>query len=724
VNDNPNEDRDDDLTLGEQAIRDAFDNAEPPRDTLAWAKFTIDRYEPLISGPRADITKVYEPLYLEAVAITSIEEPDYYARLHQKLKSRGVRIGDWERRVRDTERRIKQEREDKAKATVRPKQATVPKGGQESQATELVKLAVAAGAELFHDEDGGYATVPINNHFETHPLRSRMFRRWMTHSYYTKSQKAPNAEALQAAINTLDAKARFEGAQIKTWLRLAAGDGKLYLDLADQDWRMVEVDRGGWHIIKPSRPPVRFRRPPGMLPLPAPVDGGSIDNLHKYLNVASDEDFRLAVAWLIGCYRERGPFPILILNGEQGTGKSTVTRVLRDLVDPNIAPIRSEPRESRDLMISANNGCVCSFDNLSHLPVWLSDALCRLSTGGGFSVRTNYSDDEETLFVAQRPVILNGIEELAVRGDLVERAINADLERIAASTRKAEAALYQAFYAARPGIMGAFLHAVSTALRRGDEVQLEELPRMADFSLWVVAAEPALTAEPGLEWKDGDFLQAYTRNRAAANRLPLEASPVPEAILQLREGFTGTATDLLSRLDGLVDEQKRKLKSWPHTPRRLSGILRRLAPHLTAIGVDVTFERATPSARQRLIKITIPTPDTNPPPVGGGNPSSEPSETPKTQENQGFPPYRVPSGPPSGLSSEKFVPKVSGEDYATSDATHLGENPEESRVFDRSDGTDAKIPGVSDGVSEKTHIHGSTGFTARTTTRSASDDGH
>jgi hypothetical protein len=445
-----------------------------------------------------------------------------------------------------------------------------------------------------------------------------------------------------------------------------------------------------------------------MLALPAPVSGGSIDNLHKYLNVASDEDFRLAVAWLIGCYRERGPFPILILNGEQGTGKSTVARVLRDLVDPNIAPIRSEPRESRDLMISANNGWVCSFDNLSHLPVWLSDAFYRLSTGGGFSVRTNYSDDEETIFTAQRPVILNGIEELAIRGDLLERAINADLERIDPANRQAEAALYRAFYAARPGILGAFLDAVSAALGRIDEVRLNELPRMADFSLWVVAAEPALTAEPGLDWKDGDFLQAYTRNRAAANRLPLEASPVTEAILQLREGFTGTATDFLSRLDGLVDEQKRKLKSWPHTPRRLSGILRRLAPHLAAIGVDVTFERATPSARQRLIKISARIINSDLPPEGERNLSSEPSETSESQQNQEFFPNHV----PSGLSSE---PRASDTNEKTSDATLEGsffstvrEKPSlNQRLTSTSDGTDARDPYFSgEGSDPHTHING------------------
>jgi hypothetical protein len=745
------DDQNDALTLGEQDIRDAINNAEPPRGTIEWAKFIINRYEPQISGTGADITKVYELPYVEAAAIISIEEGDYYARLRQKLKGRGVRIGDWEGRVREAERRTKQQRRDEEKEAARHNTTIAPSGGQESQATQLVKLVIAAGAELFHDGDVGFAAIPLGTHTENHPLRSRMFRRWITKLFFTEYQRAPNAEGVQSAVNACDAKAAYEGAQFKTWIRLASCDGKLYLDLADELWRMVEITRDGWHIINAQPPPVRFRRPPGMLPLPAPVRGGSIYELRNYLNVASDDDFRLTVAWQLGCYREHGPFPILNLNGEQGTGKTTFARFLRDLVDPNIAPIRSEPRESRDLMISATNGWVCAFDNLSYLPTWLSDALCRLATGGGFSVRTNYTDDEETLFVAQRPVILNGIEELAVRGDLLERTINVELERIKPANRKAEAALYEAFYAARPGILGAFLGVVATALRRSHEVHLKELPRMADFSVWVVAAEPALESTPTndpasgptLKWKDGDFMAAYTRNRAAANRLPLEASPITEPIQQLKEGFSGTATELLSRLDSLVDEQKPKLRSWPRTPNRLSGILRRLAPHFAESGIEITFERVPGGRRQRLITIAHVLPeDKEPPPPkdeepkNAGNPATEPPEDKKpsppdshhqpleegnppshsspsseTQQNQELFPDESATRP-SGLSSRKLDPEVRDATDKIPDATRddnrSGKSPGESRVFDHRCSRDDKSRELSGGWSDRnTHTHNS-----------------
>src|SRR5271166_2330593 len=91
---------------------------------------------------------------------------------------------------------------------------------------------------------------------------------------------------------------------------------------------------------------------------------------------------------------------------------------------PNVAPVRALPREERELMIAANNGHVLAFDNLSSLPGWLSDALCRLASGGSFALRRLYTDADEVLFQAARPAILNGIEDIITRQDLADRARN------------------------------------------------------------------------------------------------------------------------------------------------------------------------------------------------------------------------------------------------------------------------------------------------------------
>src|SRR5262249_54004620 len=140
----------------------------------------------------------------------------------------------------------------------------------------------------------------------------------------------------------------------------------------------------------------------GLLPLPVPVAGGMLSDLRAFINVPDDDDWKLVVAWLKAAFRPRGPYPILVLNGEQGSAKTTTAKVLRSLVDPNTSPARREPKESRDLMIAAHNSWVIAFDNLSHVPQWLSDDLCRLSTGGGFSTRELHTDADEILFESQR----------------------------------------------------------------------------------------------------------------------------------------------------------------------------------------------------------------------------------------------------------------------------------------------------------------------------------
>jgi hypothetical protein len=173
-------------------------------------------------------------------------------------------------------------------------------------------------------------------------------------------------------------------------------DGRIYLDLCDEAWRALEIDSAGWRVI--DTPPVRFRRTAGMLPLPKPVTGGSIEDLRPYLNMRSNTDFVLIVAWALAALRDRGPYPVLALFGEHGTAKSTLAKLLRALIDPNSAPLRALPREDRDLFISATNGHVLVFDNLSFLADWISDTLCRLATGGGFATRQLYTDQDEVLF--------------------------------------------------------------------------------------------------------------------------------------------------------------------------------------------------------------------------------------------------------------------------------------------------------------------------------------
>ena len=303
---------------------------------------------------------------------------------------------------------------------------------------------------LFHDPNGtAFADLEIDGHRETWPIRSRQFRHWLRRRYYEENGSAAGAEAIRSAIDLLEARAQFDAAERPVHIRLAEHDGHIYLDLADKDWRAVQIGLDGWQVV--TSPPVRFRRAAGMLPLPVPHRSGSIEALTALLNLPESDELVLVIAWLLATLQRGGPYPLLVIAGEQGSAKTVLTKILRALIDPNAAATRAPPREERDLMIAANNGHVLAYDNLSGLPSWLSDALCRLASGGSFAIRQLYTDCDEVLFQAARPAILNGIEDIVCRSDLADRAIFLTLEPIADECRRTERQLWRQFEVVRRG---------------------------------------------------------------------------------------------------------------------------------------------------------------------------------------------------------------------------------------------------------------------------------
>ncbi len=554
-------------------------------------------------------------------------------------------------------------------------------GRAPKQADILIDLAQIAA--LFHTPDGsGFADLDINGHRETWPIRAKGFRRWLARRFFEETGGAPSSEALASALNVIEARAHFDAPERQVHIRVGGLDGRLYLDLGDETWRAVEIDTTGWRVI--NNPPVRFRRASGMKPMPIPVGGGLIETLRSFLNVQTDANFVLVVAWALACLRNRGPYPVIVLSGEQGSAKSTFSAILRALLDPNTAPLRALPREDRDLFISASNSHLLAFDNVSGLPAWISDTLCRLATGGGFAVRQHYSDGDEVLFDAVRPIILNGIEEIVTRPDLADRAIFLTLEPIPEDHRRPEQELWADFEAERPRILGVLLDAVVKGLAMLAQTRLEKLPRMADFALWATACETAL-------WPAGTFWSAYGGNRDEAVEAVIDADPVAVAVRSLmtrqteQTVWTGKASDLLGALGEVVGERVAKSKAWPDSPRALSAKLRRAATFLRKVGIDISFGREG-KARIRTITITI-SPNFSLPDNRGEQPSasSAPSAT------------KANSNPSNGLSVAPLRTVAAQADgwadgRGRDDIDTVRPKPLKTGTADEADGADANFP--------------------------------
>ncbi len=433
-----------------------------------------------------------------------------------------------------------------------------------------------------------YAVVPTQGRVECYRLGSDEFRRFLLQSHHEETGAAPQQAAIANVVATLKARAEINNDFEPVFVRVAPDDGAnaYLLDLGDRSRRAVKITSDGWEIV--ARPSVPFWRPPGQRALPVPEDGGSIDALRKYVNVTTSQ-WPLFVVWLTAAIRPVGPYPVLVLTGEQGSGKTTLVEVCRRLIDPHETLPRGLPRSERDLMVAAHNAWLQIYDNASAITNWQSDALCRLSTGGAFASRTLFTDDRETVINAERPIVLSGIDDFAMRGDLIDRSIFLHLEEILPEERRERLEFWADFRREYPRLLGSLLSAVSAGLRFWPEVRLGALSRMADLDRWGEAVTRGLGSE------DGTFLCAYRANRRAACEHSLEESPLFTALTTAIESYRSlhcSATELLTILAQFKPNHASAATDWPKSPRALSVMLRRLATQLRAMGIYCTVSRS------------------------------------------------------------------------------------------------------------------------------------
>ncbi len=473
----------------------------------------------------------------------------------------------------------------------------VDDGAREGETGVDRLMRLAEEACFFQSTDGRlFARVPVESRSETYGLRSRAFRDWLVGGYVRECRELPSDGAVRRVLGAVEAVARFDGGGAPTAVIRVGRDGTsdgshYYIDLGDVTGRAVEIGARGWEIV--DKPTASFRRTEGMLPLPVPSREGSIELLRPFVNLI-DRDFRLLVVWMAAALRPAGPYPILALYGEQGSAKSTLARVIRELIDPQAAPLLLEPRSTRDLMVTAVNGWLLAYDNIGVVPAWLSDGLCLLATGGGFAGRVLFSDDERMVMHAQRPVILNGIEEFVRRGDLSDRSVFLELPPIDPRQRRREEDFWDAFRQEQPRMLGGLLDAVAGGLRERQSVKLPELPRMADFATFAEAVGRALG------WGAGTVLKDYNANRKQASGAQIESSIVGSAMLKHAATdlhWSGTASDLHSELSRLVGKKVASSARWPKSPGWLTNEVRRIAPSFASKAYSL---RSRETTRRRI----------------------------------------------------------------------------------------------------------------------------
>ncbi|GMU61127.1 MAG: hypothetical protein AMXMBFR34_28900 [Myxococcaceae bacterium] len=483
-------------------------------------------------------------------------------------------------------------------------------------ANQIIELVKSLDVELFHTpEDEAYATVLVDENWETWPIASDEFHSFLTRLYFEAEGGAPGSQALTDATNTLKAEARFRGECHPVHVRVAEKHDALFIDACDEAGNAIKVTPTGWEVVRDT--PVKFRRPKGMQALPLPVRGGDINELRAFLNVPRLEHWMLVLAWLAAVFFARGPFTFLVLLGRQGSAKTTTARALRRLSDPNKADVRAQPRNEENLMVSARNGKMMIIDNISNIPVWLSDALCRLATGGGFATRELFTNLSEVIVEACQPVVLTGIDDSVSRSDLLDRCLLIELPPIDPALRRSEVEFWKTYSDAAPRLFGAVLDLLAGVLRHlpAARERMTTRPRMADF------AERGVAVEMAMGWPAGAFMAAYEQNQASADDVAIESSFIGAFICELAtRNWEGTPSELLKKLEQMFDSEgaaprpnfnhvappavkRQRPTGWPMTTKALKGQLMRILPNLVTRGVEVTFGQTSGSGSKKVVRI-------------------------------------------------------------------------------------------------------------------------
>jgi hypothetical protein len=237
------------------------------------------------------------------------------------------------------------------------------KEDRRNQADRLIGYALEDAQALFIDQHGAPHALVDG---EPLPLNSRCYS-WLRKLMWDQEERAVNGEYLKTAGGTLSAHAEFSGDVRELHTRAAWHGDALYYEL--RPGRVVRVGGGGWSF-EPN-PPVLFRRYPNLKALPDPEAGGDAKRLASYANLKTSRDKRLFTAYGATLPLPHIGRPILNTSGAMGSGKTTIGRVLKRLIDPT-APetVRLDPR---DFLQKASHAYLLMLDNQNTIPEWGAD---------------------------------------------------------------------------------------------------------------------------------------------------------------------------------------------------------------------------------------------------------------------------------------------------------------------------------------------------------------
>lgn len=456
---------------------------------------------------------------------------------------------------------------------------------KENVTDKLVNKIVTGEYDLFLDQFNRPSIINQEEPLVADYLNSKSTYNLLSKFYWEEEGKALRKDVLGTAISTLEGIATFSNDSRQVFNRVARHEDTIYYDLGDNK-NVVAITEEDWGITQEC--PISFRRYSHQQVQVTPSkDEADLKKLLPYLNLKEQHHEILILSYLPVALIPDIPRPLLVLHGPQGAGKTTCLEMLRSLIDPSTIPTLSPARYKDEMIQQADHNYAYFLDNISSIRRDISDMLCRFVTGAAFSKRELYTNDEEYLYQFNRVVGMNGVALATSQPDLLDRSLLIQLDRISASDRKRQIELRQRFEQDRPVILGGLFTVLSQALQIAQNLELNDLPRMADYYLYASASSQALGY--GVD----QFSLAFEANAKEQHEEAIEVSPVAKSILKLMDKkveWIGNSTHLFNELHDIAEE----LGVDRYFPKSASWLWRKIVEvktNLEAYRIEATLSR-------------------------------------------------------------------------------------------------------------------------------------
>lgn len=428
------------------------------------------------------------------------------------------------------------------------------------------------------------------------PVKGKEFKSWVRYQAYHEDNKVIEGNVINDFIDTMHAKAVHEGKKIDPFIRIGVYNEVFFYDLLNGKY--IKITEDGYEIV--DNVPICFLTNDTMFEqvMPQKDKKVGIFDLKEFVNVKDEETFELFIVILISYFIPQIPHFIMILNGPQGSSKSTLSRMIKAIIDPSGIDIYSFPKNKEDLVLHLNNAYLIPYDNLDTIKSEYNDVLCQVSTGGQYVKRKLYSDSDIVVYKLYRALILNGINVPSSQSDLLDRSIIFSLKTIDSTERKTEKQLISEFKKKIPSFLHDIFCIISDAKEIYPTLTIEGLPRMSDAALWCCAIAEAM----GIG--SVRFLELYNNNQKEINSDILGENVVAYTLtkfMEKRNNWEGSVTDLWKILKDIVESNdlNKNDSTWARSPSYLSRHLNRLKMNLQK--ENIYFETMNAGSYKKII---------------------------------------------------------------------------------------------------------------------------